>query len=296
MENEELDNELVVSDDVPETSEQNLEEVNIDTSEDEEQVQETTEEVVAPSQEDIEKMIEERANKRTQEQIEQRLIRDRINRERKQNQEMAKYRQLESIMKAGLGVETLDEAINKSSEFYKGQGVNIPIYKEESSLSERDEKILAEADAREIISFGKQEMETEANRIASIPENKRTLREKTVFNALCKELINLRDVDALKSKGYEIDLLNEKKFIEFRNQFNVNTPIETIVGMYKQVNNLNVEQPKSPGSAKSSTGIKQIKDYYSPEDFDKLTDDELNNPKIMEIVDKSRLQWFKNRN
>ena len=296
MENEELDNELVVSDDVPETSEQNLEEVNIGTSEDGEQVQETTEEVVTPSQEDIERMIEERANKRTQEQIEQRLIRDRINRERKQNQELAKYRQLESIMKAGLGVETLDEAINKSSEFYKGQGVNIPIYKEESSLSERDEKILAEADAREIISFGKQEMETEANRIASIPENKRTLREKTVFNALCKELINLRDVDTLKSKGYEIDLLNEKKFIEFRNQFNVNTPIESIVGMYKQVNNLNVEQPKSPGSAKSSTGIKQIKDYYSPEDFDKLTDEDLRNPKIMEIVDKSRLQWFKNKN
>lgn len=296
MENEELDNELVVSDDVPETSEQNLEEVNISTSEDGEQVQETTEEVATPSQEDIEKMIEERANKRTQEQIEQRLIRDRINRERKQNQELAKYRQLESIMKAGLGVETLDEAISKSSEFYKGQGVNIPIYKEESSLSERDEKILAEADAREIISFGKQEMETEANRIASIPENKRTLREKTVFNALCKELINLRDVDTLKSKGYEIELLNEKKFIEFRNQFNVNTPIETIVGMYKQVNNLNVEQPKSPGSAKSSTGIKQIKDYYSPEDFDKLTDEDLRNPKIMEIVDRSRLQWFKNRN
>lgn len=296
MENEELDNELVVNDDVPETSEQNLEEVNIGTSEDGERVQETTEEVVTPSQEEIERMIEERANKRTQEQIEQRLIRDRINRERQQNKEMAKYRQLESIMKAGLGVETLDEAINKSSEFYKGQGVNIPIYKEESSLSERDEKILAEADAREIISFGKQEMETEANRIASIPENKRTLREKTVFNALCKELINLRDVDSLKSKGYEIDLLNEKKFIEFRNQFNVNTPIETIVGMYKQVNNLNVEQPKSPGSAKSSTGIKQIKDYYSPEDFDKLTDEDLRNPKIMEIVDKSRLQWFKNRN
>ena len=119
MENEELDNELVVSDDVPETSEQNLEEVNISTSEDGEQVQETTEEVVIPSQEDIEKMIEERANKRTQEQIEQRLIRDRKNREKQQNKEMAKYRQLESIMKARLGVETLDEAINKSSEFYK---------------------------------------------------------------------------------------------------------------------------------------------------------------------------------
>ena len=166
---------------VSETSEQNLEEVNIGTSEDEEQVQETTEEVETPSQEDIEKMIEERANKRTQEQIEQRLLRDRLSRERQQKKEMAKYKQLENIMKAGLGVETLDEAINKSSEFYKGQGVNIPVYQEESSYSERDEKILAEADAREIIALGKAEMENEANRIASIPENKRTVREKTVF-------------------------------------------------------------------------------------------------------------------
>ena len=293
MENEELDNELVVSDDVPETSEQNLEEVNIGTSEDGEQIQETTEEVATPSQEDIERMIEERANKRTQEQIEQRLIRDRINRERKQSKEMAKYKQLENIIKAGLGVDNLDDAINKTSEFYKGQGVNIPEYKETSFYSERDEKILAEADAREIISFGMKEMEAEANRIAGIPENERTLREKTVFNALCKELISLRDIGTLKSKGYETELLNEKKFIEFRNQFNINTPIETIVGMYKQINNLNIEQPKSPGSAKSTTGIKQIKDYYSPEDFDKLTDEDLNNPKIMEIVDKSRIQWYK---
>ena len=294
MENEELDNELVVNDDVPETSEENLEEVNISTSEDEEQVQETTEKVETPSQEDIERQIEERANKLFEEKVEQRLIRDRVNREREAKKGLSKYKQLENIMKAGLGVDTLDDAISKSSEFYKGQGINIPTYQEESSLSEREERILAEADAREIISVGRKEMENEANRIASIPENQRTLREKTVFNTLCKELINLRDVDALKSKGYEIDLLNEKKFIEFRNQFNANTSIETIVGMYKQINNLNIEQPKSPGSAKSSTGIKQIKDYYSPEDFDKLTDEELNNPKIMEIVDKSRLQWFKN--
>ena len=62
MENEELDNELVVSDDVPETSEQNLEEVNIGTSEDGEQVQETTEEVETPSQDDIDARIEARAN------------------------------------------------------------------------------------------------------------------------------------------------------------------------------------------------------------------------------------------
>ena len=253
MENEELDNELVVSDDVPETSEQILENVQVSASENEEQVQETTQEVERPSQEDIERMIEERANKLTEEKIQDRLARDRATRERKQSQEMAKYKQLENIMKAGLGVETLDEAINKSSDFYRGQGVNIPTYQEEFKLSEREERILAEADAKEIISFGKQEMETEANRIAAIPENKRSLREKTIFNTVCKELINLRDIDALRAKGYETGLLNDIKFKDFRKQFNVNTPIETIVGMYKQVNKVEVEKPASAGSAKSES-------------------------------------------
>lgn len=289
---EELDNELVVNNDVPETSEENLEEVNISTSENEEQVQETTQEVETPSQEDIEKMIEERANKKTEEQIEQRLIRDRINRERKQNKELAKYRQLENVIKAGLGVDNLDDAISKTSEFYKEQGVTIPEFKD--VYSERDEKILAKADAQDIIELGKSEMEAEANRIASIPEAKRTLREKTIFDTLCKELIGLKDMEELKSKGYKIDILQDKEFSDFRNQFNVNTPISKIYEMYNKVSGKTVEQPRSPGSAKSTTTVKQIKEYYSPEDFDKLTDEELNDPKIMKIVDKSRLQWFKN--
>lgn len=286
MENEELDNELVVSDDVPETSEQNLEEVNIGTSEDEEQVQETTEEVEAPSQDDIDARIEARANELMEEKIKDRLARDRASQERKFSKELSKYKHLENVMKAGLGVETLDDAINKSSEFYKGQGVNIPIYKEETPYSERDEKILAEADAREIIALGKAEMENEANRIASIPENKRTVREKTVFDRVCKELINLRDIDALKAKGFKTELLNEKKFIDFKNQFNVNTPIENIVNMYNQMNAPKVEKPASAGSAKSEN--RQAVETFTPEKINSMTPQEIskhwNNPAFRKVA------------
>lgn len=292
MENEELDNELVVNDDVPETSEENLEEVNISTSEDGEQNQESAKEA-EQSSEDIEKLVEERANKLFEEKVEERLVRDRINRERKQNKEIAKYKQLENVIKAGLGVENLDEAISKTSEFYKEQGINIPDFKD--TFSERDEKILAKADAQEIIELGKDEMETEANRIASIPEAKRSIREKTIFDSLCKELIGLKDIEELSSKGYKTDILKTKEFSDFRNQFNVNTSISTIYEMYNKMHGQVVQQPKSPGSAKSTTTIKQIKDYYSPEDFDKLTKEELEDPKIMKIIDKSRLQWFKER-
>lgn len=277
--NEELDNEEVVVEDVPETSEEETaEEVVVNTSQD--------------NEEDIDKLVEERANKLFEEKVEDRLIRDRAKRDRDYQKKLSKYMKLENIMKAGLGVDNLDDAINKSSEFYSEQGINIP---EENFYSERDERILAKADAKEIIELGKDEMEAEANRIKSIPESKRTIREKIMFDTIHNELESIEATEELKSKGYDTSILDDKAFKDFRNQFNANTSISKIYDMYNKLNGNVVERPKSPGSAKSTTQVKQIKDYYSPEDFDKLTPEDLNNPEIMKVVDKSRLQWYKER-
>jgi len=277
--NEELDNEEVVVEDVPETSEEETaEEVVVNTSQD--------------NEEDIDKLVEERANKLFEEKVEDRLIRDRAKRDRDYQKKLSKYMKLENIMKAGLGVDSLDDAINKSSEFYSEQGINIP---EENFYSERDERILAKADAKEIIELGKDEMEAEANRIQSIPESKRTIREKIMFDTIHNELESIEATEELKSKGYDTSILDDKAFKDFRNQFNANTSISKIYDMYNKLNGNVVERPKSPGSAKSTTQVKQIKDYYSPEDFDKLTPEDLNNPEIMKVVDKSRLQWYKER-
>lgn len=277
--NEDLDNEEVVETDVPETSEEETaEEVVVNASQDNEQ--------------DIEKLVEERANKLFEEKVEDRLIRDRAKRDRDYQKELSKYKQLENIMKAGLGVDNLDDAINKSSEFYTEQGINIP---ESNPYSERDEKILAKADAKEIIDLGQDEMEAEANRIANIPESRRTIRERVMFDTICEELTNIKATEELRSKGYDTSILNDKDFQDFRKQFTVNTSISKIYDMYNKINGNVVERPKSPGSARSTTQVKQIKDYYSPEDFDKLTPEDLNNPEIMKVVDKSRLQWYKER-
>lgn len=291
--NEELDNELVVTDDVPETS---LEENEIETnaSEGVEEVQNSAEEVEKqPSAEDIERMIEERAKQRLEEQIETRLIRDRISRERKEAPLKAKYEELENIMKTALGADNIDDVITKSKAFYKEQGISIPEVVNKPSLNERDEIVLAKADAGDIIRLGKSEMEAEANRIASIPEKNRSLRDKTIFNDVCQELVRMKDEDSLKAKGYDTKVLNDKDFSSFRGQFNLNTPVSQIYEMYQKVNGNKPVQPKSPGSAKTNNSNNEIKDYYSPEDFDKLSDEDLRNPKIMAVVDKSRLQWYK---
>ena len=285
-----MENEEIVQTDVPETSEENLEEVNINTSNDVEN-QETVEE---NPEENIEEKIEARANELMEEKIQERLARDRASQERKFNKKLAKYQHLENVMNAGLGVDNLDEAINKASSFYKEQGIDVPEYKE--SFNERDERVLAKADAEEIMELGRNEMEIEANRIASIPAEQRSIREKTMFDILCKELMSLKDIDELKAKGYQTDILETKEFSQFRDQFNVNTPISTIYEMYNKMNGKEVKQPSSPGSAKSNTSSNEIKEYYTPEEARQFTEEDFErNPKLMEAIEKSMLQWGKSK-
>ena len=283
--NEELDNELVVTDGVPETS---LEENEIETnaSEEVEEVQNTTEEVVQPSAEDIERQIEERANKIAEEKMEARLIRDRIKREREEAGVRAKYEQLESIMKTALGANNIDDVITKSKEFYREQGIQIPEIINKSSLNERDEIVLAKADAGDIIKLGKSEMEAEANRIASIPEKERSLRDKTIFNDVCQELVKINDEESFKSKGYDTKILEDKDFSLFRKQFNLNTPVSDIYEIYSKLNVKPVEKPASAGSAKSENN--NSGETFSIERINKMKPEELvkywNNPAFRKIA------------
>lgn len=267
----------IITTDVPETSEEELEEVNIDTSEDienKETQENDNEEEVRYTQEEVNSMIKDRL--------------DRFKKKEKEN--LRKYEYLESIVKTGTGTDNLDDAIKETVDFYKGNGLEIPEY---SAYSEDDERILGQARANEFIKSGYEEMEAEANRIASIPREQRSVRETEEFNILGAELTRRNNIRELKSKGYDSNVLETDEFKKFSNQFNNQTDISKIYEMFTKLNGNKVEKPYSPGSAKSNAQVKQIKDYYSPDDFDKLTDEDLNNPKIMEIVDKSRLQWYK---
>lgn len=148
---EELDNELIVNDSVPETLEsENLDEIETGASEEVEEVQDNTVQDTAKTDDDIEREIEERVSREVEEKIESRLVRDRVKREREVEEKLSKYKQLENVLMAGLGTNNLDDTISKTSEFYKEQGVNIPVF-EKQSLNERDTIVLAKADAQEII-------------------------------------------------------------------------------------------------------------------------------------------------
>lgn len=293
----EEDNELIVTDDVPETTSEILNEDTTDTSEVVDETQEETVQDAQISDEDIERQIEERANKLFEDKIETRLIRDRIKQEEKYNKELEKYKYLESIINSGLGTSNLDDAISKTTDFYKEQGISIPAYNVQSNLTERQEKILAEAEANEIKQCGIKEMENEANRIAGIPLDKRTTREKLVFKSLAEELISRRNISELKAKGYDAKILDSDDFNKFKSKFSTNEPISDIYEMYQKVNGTAKKQePRSPGSAKDTASTNEIKEFYTPEEVRKFTEEDLSNPNLMKAVELSMNKWGKNSN
>lgn len=272
--NEEQDNELVVEESVPETLKTNeeVEQVQTYASEGEEQVQE---EKVEPEK------------KYTQEEVD-RLIDARFARETtKHERETEKYKELQSIIQTALGANDLDDVIKKSKEFYKSSGIDIPEYK--SSLKSKDEEILANAYANEIVSAGDyKEMEYEANRISKIPANERSVRENVMFSKLCDALIENKNKGELKEKGIDINILEDQKFKEFRKKLNYNTPIIEAVDMFNKLNNPNEkkEKPASAGSAKNEVG--KAVETFSVETINKMSPQELmkhwNNPEFRRVA------------
>ncbi len=221
--------------------------------------------------------------------VERRLARERRNQER----ETEKYRELENIMKTALDAESLDDVITKSKEFYKSNGIEIPEYK---PSSRKEEEMLGNGYANEIISTGDyQYIEQEANRIAGIPADKRSLKEKTMFDRLCEVLVENKNKQELIAKGEDVKILEDADFKKFKSKLNYSTPISEAVDMYKRLSASAApkEKPYSVGSVKNNVKVNEIKEYYSPEDFDKLTAEDLNNPEIMKAVDRSRVKWFK---
>ena len=269
----------IITTDVPETSEEveELEEVNIDTSEDIE-----TEET---QERDIEKEIEERAN-----QLMEKKIKDRLDRYKdKHEEELRKYKYLEDIVKVGTATNTLDDAIKETVDIFKGNGLDIPEY---SSNSDEDERILGQARANKFIDLGYEDMEEEANRLANIPREQRTIREEEELYVLGTELTRRNNIKELKDKGYDTEILETKEFKDFSKQFNDKVDISKVYEMYQKVNGLEPKQPSSPGSAKNNTASTEIKEYYTPEEAKKFTEEDYErNPKLMEAVEKSMLRW-----
>lgn len=207
---------------------------------------------------------------------------------RKYEKQMAEYEDTENVLKSALEVDNISDANKKLRNYYQEQGYELP--EKKSSYSERELKILAKAEADEIIEEGYDSMLEEANRLAKIGYQNLNQKEKLIFMTLGDELDKQNDTRELKKIGANEELLKKSDFIEFRNMFDKKTPIDKVYGLYKN------QQPKPkvelPGSMKN-TSTKEEKEYLTPEEVVALTPEDWEKPGMWEKVRKSQLKWPK---
>ncbi len=192
-----------------------------------------------------------------------------------------KYGDLEGVLKAGTGKESVEEVTDALKKHYASKGVQFP---QNNGYSPRDIEALAKADAAEIISGGFDEVVEEVDRLSGIGIDKMTARERAVFKTLAEHRQSEERSRALTKLGVTADTYNSKEFQDFATQFNRTTPIEKVYEIFQKT------QPKknyqTMGSMQQGP-VSVTKDYYTPEEIERLTEEDLDDPKVWEAVRRS---------
>lgn len=199
-----------------------------------------------------------------------------------------KYGDLEEVLKAGTGKQSVEEITGAFTDYYRGKGVTIP---EKPTYSAKDIEILARAEADEIIHSGFDEVVEEVDRLAGIGVANMTAKEKAVFKALAEHRQTAERGRELSSIGVAEDVYNSQSFRDFAGKFNPNTPVKDIYDIYAKTQPK--KEIKTMGSMKSGAQADNgVKEFYSVEEAKKIPVSEYNkNPALWEAVQRSMLKW-----
>lgn len=279
-------NEELVSNETENVEEQTTEE-NVDT---ESEVENTEEPVEETNEEENTSDNEEEIRKYTDEEVNE-IARKRAARvEKKLRREYdKKYSKLETILNAGLGTSSVDEATNKLGEFYKEKGIEIP-NSYEPKMSDDDIEVLADKDANEIISLGYDEMKEEGDRLAKLGKDM-SQRERLVLEKLSNKAKEIEEMKELSAIGVSKEQVEDNDFKEFEKKLNPNLSLKEKYEMYQSTKPK--KQIKQMGSMKSgSTSNDGLKDFYTRDEALAFTDaDYEKNPRLEEIIEKSMQKW-----
>ena len=193
-----------------------------------------------------------------------------------------KYSRLETVVNAGLGTENVEQATEKLEDFYTRNGVKIP---EAHKYSEEETNLLANAEADEIIkSYTFKELVDEVDALADIGVDNMTERDKIVFMKLAKERQRQEEQKDLLSLGINKKDIEDSELKEFSNKLNPELSLKEKYELFLQVKPK--KETKKMGSMQSGATSK-VKDYYTAEEIERLTDEDLDNDAVWEAVRKS---------
>ena len=192
-----------------------------------------------------------------------------------------KYGNLTQVLRAGTGKESVEEMTDTFAKFYEQKGIKIA---KEPDYTAKDLEVLARAEADEIIRSGFEEVVDEVDRLSEIGAANMTAREKALFKALAEHRQNTERHNELSKIGVTDEVYNSKDFQDFAKKFNSTTPIADIYSIYSKT------QPKKdikPMGSMKNTVTKEAKDFYSAEEISRLTEDDLRNPEVWNVVRRS---------
>jgi len=219
--------------------------------------------------------------------------------ERDNAKKIREYEDLVRTLRLGMGKNDGNvKDLNKDlKSFYKEQGIDIP--EQPEYYSEKEEIILGNHYADELIEA---DDDDEINRIATeiyqISPDKRSAKQRAIFNRLGEYMNHKNAIAQLKKEGIDTSIVDDDNFKKFASQFSANTPIKDIYNIYNKVNvkpepKVEKKPPASMGSIKTIGSENEIKEYYTPEEVRKFTSKDLDNPALMKAVEKSMARWRK---
>jgi hypothetical protein len=198
-----------------------------------------------------------------------------------------KYGDLEEVLKAGTGKESVEEVTDTFKQFYQKKGIQFPA---KPAYTDNDIEVLAQAEANDIIRSGFEDVVEEVDRLADIGVANMTAREKAVFKVLADHRQKAERGRELTKIGVTEEVYESKEFNDFAKKFNATTPIRDIYDIYQKT------QPKkeihTTGSMKHTAKDTGVKDYYSYEEASKFTKKDFdNNPALFRAVERSMAKW-----
>lgn len=216
----------------------------------------------------------------TKEQVDEMIAKKLARKEAKIRKEYdRKYGSLENVLRAGTGEDDIDKITDAFTNYYETKkGIQIP---KTPQLSDRQVEVLADDEANLIIEAGYDEIKDELNRLTDIGIDNMSNADKHIFLKLKQEADRITNERDLKSIGVS-ELPSD--FKEFAEKLNPNLSMKEKYEMYSKLNPKKKGEPM--GSMKSGQANK-VKEYYSAEEIERLTDEDLDNPQVWEAVRKS---------
>lgn len=216
--------------------------------------------------------------------LQDRYVRGKI---RGEKEAKRKYGRIETMLKRGLEVDTLEEAEEKLAEFYSSKGIDVstPEYDED------DLNVLARNDALSIINEGEYSVEEELRRLTDKGTSNMTKREKTMFKELMDSHNKTKAQKELNALGVDKEILESEEYKNFSKMLNPSMTEAEKYKMYEQYKPT-AKKEKIGSMVSNPSSENEVKEFYtydeasrfSKEDFDK-------NPDLFKAVQNSMLKW-----